>query len=114
MKDQKPSITKVRLGLRVFGSRIGVFGSRGAFSSRVGVFGSRGVFGSQVGFWFPRGGVAAPAARTAGTATASTAVSTDKSETTCCRTKQYCCSWGPNDSEAEESNLVGSDLAAQS
>ena len=44
-------------GLRAFGSRIGVFGSRGVFSSRVGVFGSRGVFGSQVGFWFPRGGV---------------------------------------------------------
>ena len=37
-----------------------------------------------------------------------------RKETTCCRTKQYCCSLGPNDREAEESNLVGSDLAAQS
>ena len=50
-------VAAMKVGLRVFGSRIGVFGSRGVFSSRVGVFGSNGVFGSQVGFWFPRGGV---------------------------------------------------------
>ena len=53
----RPSLPCCSSGLLVFGSRIGVFGSRGVFSSRVGVFGSRGVFGSQVGFWFPRGGV---------------------------------------------------------